>query len=114
MEGVCLFSKEEAEAAGCTMEELAERELKKTLEGLAQHLFGDRPGPDSGSVFCGSATLLGVRMSDSCVLSCQGMWRCAGLTHTSRSPILHSSWRSSSRANGSRFAQARTMEYPVS
>jgi len=41
MEGVCLFTKEQAEAAGCTMEELAEKELKKTLEGLAKHLFGD-------------------------------------------------------------------------
>ena len=43
MEGVCLFTKEQAEAAGCTMEELAEKELKKTLEGLAKHLFGEYP-----------------------------------------------------------------------
>jgi len=41
MEGVCLFSAEEAAAAGCTQAELAERELKRVLEGLAVALFGE-------------------------------------------------------------------------
>mmetsp|Transcript_17683 Transcript_17683/g.49471 ORF Transcript_17683/g.49471 Transcript_17683/m.49471 type:complete len:330 (+) Transcript_17683:116-1105(+) len=41
MEGVCLFTEEEAAKANCTMAELAEKDLKRTLEGLARHLFGD-------------------------------------------------------------------------
>mmetsp|Transcript_2105 Transcript_2105/g.7522 ORF Transcript_2105/g.7522 Transcript_2105/m.7522 type:complete len:453 (+) Transcript_2105:172-1530(+) len=41
MEGFRVFEPAEWEAAGCTAVELAERELKKTLEGLARHLFGD-------------------------------------------------------------------------
>jgi hypothetical protein len=41
MEGVCLFSAEEAAAAGCTQAELAEKELKRVLEGLAKTLFGN-------------------------------------------------------------------------
>mmetsp|Transcript_15631 Transcript_15631/g.27707 ORF Transcript_15631/g.27707 Transcript_15631/m.27707 type:complete len:436 (-) Transcript_15631:133-1440(-) len=41
MEGVCLFSAEEAAAAGCTQAELAEKELKRVLEGLAKTLFGE-------------------------------------------------------------------------
>jgi len=41
MEGVRVFEKAEWEAAGCTGTELAEKELKRALSGLAQHLFGD-------------------------------------------------------------------------
>jgi len=41
MEGVCLFTAEDAAKAGCSQEELAERDLKRSLEGLARHLFGD-------------------------------------------------------------------------
>jgi len=41
MEGVRVFEQSEWEAAGCTGAELAEKELKRALEGLSQHLFGD-------------------------------------------------------------------------
>lgn len=41
MEAVRVFEPEEWEAAGMTSGELAEKELKETLEGLAAHLFGD-------------------------------------------------------------------------
>uniref|UniRef100_A0A7S0N3C7 phenylalanine--tRNA ligase n=1 Tax=Pyramimonas obovata TaxID=1411642 RepID=A0A7S0N3C7_9CHLO len=41
MEGVRVFEKAEWEAAGCTGTELAERELKRALGGMVQHLFGD-------------------------------------------------------------------------
>lgn len=41
MEGVRVFEKEEWEAAGCTSEELATRELKRALEGMVTHLFGE-------------------------------------------------------------------------
>jgi len=41
MEGVRVFEQAEWEAAGCTGEELAERELKRALEGMVAHLFGD-------------------------------------------------------------------------
>lgn len=41
MEGVCVFTKEEWEAAGYEDgTKLCEDELKRTLEGLARHLFG--------------------------------------------------------------------------
>jgi len=41
MEGVCVFEPSEWEAAGMDGTEYACQELKKTLEGLARHLFGD-------------------------------------------------------------------------
>mmetsp|Transcript_37934 Transcript_37934/g.72691 ORF Transcript_37934/g.72691 Transcript_37934/m.72691 type:complete len:454 (-) Transcript_37934:117-1478(-) len=41
MEGVRVFEQAEWEAAGCTAVELAERELKRALEGMVAHLFGE-------------------------------------------------------------------------
>lgn len=41
MEAVRVLSEEDWTAAGLTAEELAEKELKQSLEGLARHLFGD-------------------------------------------------------------------------
>jgi len=41
MEGVRVFEKAEWEAAGCTDVELAEKELKRALEGMVTHLFGE-------------------------------------------------------------------------
>ncbi|GFR48980.1 hypothetical protein Agub_g10998 [Astrephomene gubernaculifera] len=41
MEGVRVFSEHEWTAAGLTATQLAEKDLKGALEGLAKHLFGD-------------------------------------------------------------------------
>lgn len=41
MEAVRVLSEEDWTAAGLTADELAEKELKQSLEGLARHLFGD-------------------------------------------------------------------------
>ncbi|CAG9463419.1 unnamed protein product [Pedinophyceae sp. YPF-701] len=41
MEGVRVFTDEEIAAAGCSGAELAEKDLKETLEQLATHLFGE-------------------------------------------------------------------------
>jgi phenylalanyl-tRNA synthetase alpha chain len=41
MEAVRVYSDEEVAASGKTGAELADEELKQTLEGLARHLFGD-------------------------------------------------------------------------
>lgn len=41
MEGVRVYQQSEWEAAGVSGTELAEKELKHTLEGLARHLFGE-------------------------------------------------------------------------
>lgn len=41
MEGVRVFTEDEWTAAGVSATELAERDLKDALEGLAKHLFGD-------------------------------------------------------------------------
>ncbi|KAK9823346.1 hypothetical protein WJX72_002080 [[Myrmecia] bisecta] len=41
MEGVRVFSPDEVAAAGVSGSQLAEDDLKHTLEGLARHLFGD-------------------------------------------------------------------------
>lgn len=40
MEGVRVFSPAEWQAQGMEATQFAESELKRTLEGLAQHLFG--------------------------------------------------------------------------
>ena len=42
MEGVRVFSQADWEAAGLNGTQFAEQELKRTLEGLAKHLFGAR------------------------------------------------------------------------
>ena len=41
MEGVHVFTKEQLESSELSPQELASKELKDTLEGLARHLFGD-------------------------------------------------------------------------
>eukprot|EP00891_Asterochloris_glomerata_P008175 jgi/Astpho2/8175/fgenesh1_pm.00120_%23_39_t len=41
MEGVRVFSDEEVQASGMTGKQLADQELRETLQGLAKHLFGD-------------------------------------------------------------------------
>lgn len=41
MEGVHVFTKEQLESSDLSPQELASKELKDTLEGLARHLFGD-------------------------------------------------------------------------
>ena len=42
MEGVRVFSPADWQASGMEATQYAETELKKTLEGLAQHLFGEQ------------------------------------------------------------------------
>ena len=44
MEGVRVFGPEDWQAAGMEATEFAEEELKRMLEGLAQHLFGEHAG----------------------------------------------------------------------
>lgn len=44
MEGVRVFSPADWQGAGMEATPYAEAELKRTLEGLAQHLFGARGG----------------------------------------------------------------------
>ncbi len=44
MEGVQVFQAADWEAVGLDGTQLAERELKRALEGLAQHLFGASVG----------------------------------------------------------------------
>ena len=41
MEGVRVFSDEEVQASGMTGKQLADQELRETLQGLAKHLFGE-------------------------------------------------------------------------
>lgn len=115
MEGVRVFSLDDWVGSGIDATSYAAMDLKKSLEGLAQHLFGriktlSCATSVNNTLACECLLTSCVCHSIICITSImwnvQVRWICAGLILTFRSQIHHSNWRYILR-----FVNPNTIQY---